>query len=32
MKIALLRTSAAVAIVFSFGLTALVDAEEPAGP
>src|SRR5918996_2733168 len=31
MKIALLRTSAAVAIVFSFGLTALVDAEEPAG-
>jgi hypothetical protein len=32
MKIALLRTSAAVAVVFSFGLTALVDAEEPAGP
>ena len=32
MKIALLRTSAAVAIVFSFGLTALVDAEELAGP
>jgi hypothetical protein len=32
MNIALLRTSAAVAIVFSFGLTALVDAEEPAGP
>jgi hypothetical protein len=32
MKIALLRTSAAVAIVFSFGLTAWVDAEEPAGP
>ena len=32
MKIALLRTSAAVAIVFSFGLTTLVDAEEPAGP
>ena len=32
MKIALLRTSAAVAIVFSFGLTALVAAEEPAGP
>jgi hypothetical protein len=32
MKIALLRTSAAVAIVFSFGLTASVDAEEPAGP
>lgn len=30
MKIALLRTSAAVAIVFSFGLT--VAAEEPAGP
>jgi hypothetical protein len=32
MKIALLRTSAAVAIVFSLGLTASVDAEEPAGP
>ena len=32
MKTALLRPSAAVAIVFSFGLTALVDAEEPAGP
>jgi hypothetical protein len=32
MKIALLRNSAAVAIVFSFGLTALVDAEEPASP
>jgi hypothetical protein len=32
MKNALLRTSAAVAIVFGFGLTALVDAEEPAGP
>ena len=32
MKIALLWTSAAVAIVFSFGLTAMVDAEEPAGP
>ena len=32
MMIALLRASAAVAIVFSFGLTALVDAEEPAGP
>jgi hypothetical protein len=31
MKIALLRASAAVAIMFSFGLTALVDAEEPAG-
>ena len=31
MKIALLRTSVAVAIVFSFGLTALLDAEEPAG-
>jgi len=31
MKTALLRTSAAVAIAFSFGLTALVDAEEPAG-
>jgi hypothetical protein len=31
MKIALLRISAAVALVFSFGLTALVDAEEPAG-
>lgn len=31
MKIALLRTSAAVAIVFGFGLTALVDAEESAG-
>lgn len=32
MKIALLRTSAAIAIVFGFGLTALVDAEEPARP
>jgi hypothetical protein len=32
MKIAFLRTSVAVAVVFSFGLTALVDAEEPAGP
>jgi hypothetical protein len=32
MKIALLRTSAAVAIVFSLGVTALVDAEEPASP
>ena len=32
MKIALFWTSAAVAIVFSFGLTAKVDAEEPAGP
>lgn len=32
MKIALLRTSAAVAIGFSFGLTAMVDAQEPAGP
>ena len=32
MKIALLWTSAAVAIVFSFGLTAKVDAEESAGP
>jgi hypothetical protein len=32
MKIAFLGISAAVAIVFSFGLTALVDAEEPAGP
>ena len=32
MKIALLRTSAAVAIVFGLGLTAWVDAEEPAGP
>jgi hypothetical protein len=31
MKIALLRTSAVVAVVFGFGLTALVDAEEPAG-
>jgi hypothetical protein len=31
MKIAFLRTSAAVAIVFSVGLTALVHAEEPAG-
>jgi hypothetical protein len=31
MKIALHWTSA-VAIVFSFGLTAMVDAEEPAGP
>jgi hypothetical protein len=32
MKIALLWTFAAVAIVFSFGLTAMVDAEEPADP
>jgi hypothetical protein len=32
MKIALLRTSAAVAIVCSFGLTASVAAEEPAAP
>ena len=32
MKITLLRTSAAVAIALSFGLTAWVDAEEPAGP
>jgi hypothetical protein len=32
MKIALLRASAAVAIMFSFGLTALVHAEEPVGP
>ena len=32
MKMAMLRTSAAVAIVFSFGLTALVDAEEPTAP
>ncbi|HEU4475527.1 MAG TPA: hypothetical protein VFR71_02365 [Methyloceanibacter sp.] len=32
MTITFLGTSAAVAIVFSFGLTALVDAEEPAGP
>jgi hypothetical protein len=32
MKIALLRTAAAVAVGFSLGLTALVDAEEPAGP
>ena len=32
MKIALLRNSAAVAIVFSLGLTALVDAQQPAGP
>ena len=32
MKIALLRTAAAVAIVCSFGLTALVDAQQPAGP
>ena len=31
MKIALLRTSTAVAIVFIFGLTAMVDAQEPAG-
>jgi hypothetical protein len=31
MKIALRRTSAAVAVVFSFGLAPLVDAEEPAG-
>jgi hypothetical protein len=31
MKIALFGTSAAVAAVFSFGLTALVNAEEPAG-
>ena len=32
MKIARLRTSAAVAIVFGFGVTALADAEEPVGP
>jgi hypothetical protein len=32
MKFSLLRTSAAIAIVLSFGLTALVDAEEPADP
>ena len=32
MEIALLRISAAVTIVFSFGLTALVYAEDPAGP
>ena len=32
MKIALFRTSATLAMVFSFGLTALVDAEEPASP
>jgi hypothetical protein len=32
MKIALLRTAAAVAIAFSFGLAAWVDAQEPAGP
>ncbi|HZA66764.1 MAG TPA: hypothetical protein VE592_07430 [Geminicoccaceae bacterium] len=31
MKIALFRASAAVAIVLSLGLTAVVDAEEPAG-
>ena len=32
MKIALLRTSAAVAILCSFGVTVLVDAQDPAGP
>lgn len=32
MKIALLRTSAAVAILCSFGVTGLVDAQDPAGP
>jgi hypothetical protein len=32
MKIARLWISAAVAIVFSFGLTAMVDAKEPADP
>jgi hypothetical protein len=32
MKMALLRGAAAVAIMFGFGLTALVDAEEPPGP
>ena len=32
MKIALLRASAAFAIVFSFGLTASVDAQQPSGP
>ena len=32
MKIALLGTATAVAIVCSFGLTALVDAQQPAGP
>ena len=31
MKNTFLRTSAAVAVVLSFGLTALVDADEPAG-
>ena len=32
MKIAVLRAFAAVAVVFGFGVTALVNAEEPAGP
>ena len=32
MKIALLGTATAVAIVCSFGLTAWVDAQQPAGP
>ena len=32
MKITLLRTSAAVAVALSFGLTTLVDAQQPARP